>query len=89
MCILLKFLNALQQQFEVPGYCGFQHHKLSCSLHSFLFSAVMATDACVTAEHLKGPTLVQKLLTASFSTARTVGFILDRGFLQARLLSLP
>lgn len=38
---------------------------------------------------LKGAYPGAKLLMASFSTAGTVGFILDKGFLQASLLSLP
>lgn len=64
----------------------FQHNQLSHGLQSFLFfSEVSGETARVTA----GPTLLQKLLIASFSTAGTVGFILDRGFLQAGPFSTP
>lgn len=65
----------------------FQHQQLLCLLYFFLF--FLSGDAYVTAEHLKGPTPRTKLLTACFSTAGTVGFMLDRGFLLASPLSLP
>lgn len=61
-----------------------QNCGLFCS--SFLFSQRWGSTWLQT---LKGAYSGAKLLMASFSTAGTVGFILDKGFLQASLLSLP
>lgn len=85
----LDLLGAPDTQQQDSG-CFHFNMAVSPVCHCCPSSFPSSSSACVAAGRaLRGAQPWTKLLTASFSTAGTVGFILDRGFLQASRLSPP